>query len=155
MIYLHWIGNIVLHIITLGLMYFTLKQFTIYISSGMTVLYLSEGIFYVCVYCVCQMKNKSKVCVAHSSEKCRPFRSSLASVARCITLQSAGQFCLKALVCRRGVLFCNLWSRHIQSEAEGSHVWMSHFLWCCTRAGFNNAVKHNDSPSEQHHDHRQ
>lgn len=52
----------------------------------------------MCVYCVCLMKNKkSKGSVAHSSEKSRPFKSSLASVALCITLQSAGQIVFRHL----------------------------------------------------------
>ena len=40
--------------------------------------------------------------------------------------------------------------------AEGTALseW-GHFICCDAEAGFNNAVKHNDSPSEEQHDHRQ
>lgn len=72
----------------------------------------------LCLSLLCPSNKKSKVSVPHSSEKCRPFKSSFASMAPCITLQSAGQICPEALVCRRDVL-CNPWSRHIQVEAEG------------------------------------
>lgn len=87
MIYLPGIGNMVLHIITLGLMYFTVRQFTVYIGICMMMPRLSEGMFYVCVCCDCLMKSiKSEVSVALCSEGWGPLKSLLASAALCFTL---------------------------------------------------------------------
>lgn len=76
MIYLHGADNTVLHIITLGRLYITMKPFIVYSSGRLTALY--EGVFHVCV---CLMKNeKAKVSVAHGSGNENLFISSLAWV---------------------------------------------------------------------------
>lgn len=146
MIYLHWIGNLVLHIITLALMYFTLKQFTIYIAA--TVL-SSEGMFYVSI-----------------RRGIRSQKSLLLAALKNVNLLSpASPRWLRASLRKVPVSFVfwhlcaqsrcvSIWT-YTERSRGGSRVWMSHSFWCCTQAAFNNAVKHNDSPSEQRHDHRQ
>lgn len=121
MIYLHWMGNMVLHITTLGFMWFTLKQFAIYIRSCMTAL-LSEEIFYVCAQY--RIKSPNSLLL---TEKWRPFTSSLASVALRITLQSAGQICLEAL-CADEVYFVTLDLNTYREQQRGEPCLNGPFL---------------------------